>query len=215
MPQRELISAGMLAQGLRNVSRRGKAAGEKKQSQRHQPRARRNHREHACAAPYPIASHRHRRTQKQRKRGIARHRIIFLRGREGEEDQHKASPTERQKPRSARAIDGFKGKLGNGGKIHAPGKQPHQVQQPEVKARHGIVVSRIAQIQKAEQLLIDEEEPKKSMILPWPAVKREGEVGWIAQRGQNVPGRGDEQDDQQSAEGMQPPPGRRQKKAGA
>ena len=80
------------------------------------------------------------------------------------------------------------------------------MQQPEVKARHGVVVSRIAQIQKTKQLLIDEEEPKKTVILSRPAVKREGEVRWIAQGGQNVPGRGNEQDDEQSTEGMQSPP---------
>ena len=32
VPQCELISAGMLAEGLRNVSRRGQAAGENKES---------------------------------------------------------------------------------------------------------------------------------------------------------------------------------------
>ena len=120
----------------------------------------------------------------------------------------------RSRVRPARST-GLKDKLRNGGKIHAPRKQPHQVKQPEVKARNRIVVSRIAQIQKAEQLLIDEEEPEKAVILPRPAVKREGEIRRIAQRRQNVPGRGDEQDDQQSAEGMQPSPGWRRKRAGA
>src|SRR5208283_5839714 len=86
------------------------------------------------------------------------------------------------------------------------GKQPHQVQQPKVQARHGVVVSRIAQIQETEQLLVDEEKPKKPVILSRPAVQRKGEIRWIAQRGQNVPRCGDQQDDQQSAEEMQPPP---------
>src|SRR5271155_2496937 len=173
----------MWAKRLRNVSRCRKVAGEKKESQCHQSSTRCNHREYTCAAPYPVAACCHRRTEKKRKRRIAGHRVIFLRGREGEEDQHKASPTKRQKPRSPRTIGRLEREFGHRRKIHTPGKQPHQVQQPEVQARHSAVVSRIAQIQETEQLLIDEEEPKKTVILPGPAVKSEGEVRRIAQRG--------------------------------
>jgi hypothetical protein len=74
------------------------------------------------------------------------------------------------------------------------------VKQPEVKTRNRVVISRIAQIQKAKQLLIDEEKPQKTMILPGPAMKCKGKVRWITQGRENVPGGSDEQNNQQSAE---------------
>ena len=43
----------------------------------------------------------HRAAQQQGQRGIAGHRIVFLRGREREEDQQKTGPTQRQQPHSS------------------------------------------------------------------------------------------------------------------
>ena len=67
------------------------------------------------------------------------------------------------------------------GKYTLQGNSQSQVKQPEVEARDRVVVARIAQVQKTQQLLVDEEEPKKPVILSRPAVQGEGEVRRIAQ----------------------------------
>ena len=59
----KFISAGMRTQRLRDVSRCRNVAGDKKESQSHQPSAGRNQREHPGAARNPDASGRHGRTQ--------------------------------------------------------------------------------------------------------------------------------------------------------
>ena len=120
--------------------------------------------------------------------------------------QHSAS----RRVRPARS-SGLNDSLATAGKVHAPGKQPDQVKQPEPDPRHGVVVARIAQIQEAQQLLVDEEEPEETVILARPAVHGEREVRRIAQRGQHMPGHRDQQNDRQPAEGMQPLPGLRAK----
>ncbi len=70
--------------------------------------------------------------------------------------QHSAS----SRVRPARSI-GLERKLEDGRKIDAPGKQPQQVEHPEIQTRDGVVVARIAQIQKAKKLLVDEKNHKK------------------------------------------------------
>ena len=61
--------------------------------------------------------------------------------------------------------DGFVRELCNRRKIHAPGKQPHQVKQPEIEAWDRVVIAGITQVQEAQQLLVDEEEPEEAVIL--------------------------------------------------
>ncbi len=81
------------------------------------------------------------------------------------------------------------------------------MEQPEIQARHGVVIARIAQVQKPQQLLIDEVEPEKSVILAGRAVHGEVEIRRIAQRGQHMPGRRDQQHDREPAKRLQPLPG--------
>ena len=75
------------------------------------------------------------------------------------------------------------------------------MKKPEVEARYGIVIPRIAQIQEPQKLFIDEEKPKKSVILARAAVQREVEIRRIAQGGQNVPGRGNQEYDSSPLKG--------------
>ncbi len=154
--------------------------------------ARGDHGKRARAAADPNASRGHGGADQQGERRIARHGIIFLRGGKREENQHEAEPAERQQARAAGAVNWLEGKFGDGREINAPGKQPDQMEQPEIEARDGIVIARVAKIQKAQKLLIDEEKPEKAVILAGTAVEREDEIRRIAQRGQDVPGRGDQ-----------------------
>ena len=73
------------------------------------------------------------------------------------------------------------------------GKQPQQMEQPEVQARDRIVVARIAQIQKPQHLLVDEVEPEESVIAD-SLCDGEIEVRRIAQRRRRVPRRRDGQE---------------------
>jgi hypothetical protein len=50
------------------------------------------------------------------------------------------------------------------------------MEQPKIEPRHGVVVAGIAQIQKSQKLLVNEKEPKKSMVLAGTAVQSESEV---------------------------------------
>ena len=86
-----------------------------------------------------------------------------------------------------------------GRKIHGPWKQPDEIEQPEKHGRHSVVVARVAQIQKPKQLLVDEEEPQEAVVFAGNAFQRKAEIGRISEGGENVPGRGDEQNDQQAA----------------
>src|ERR1700683_2763408 len=77
------------------------------------------------------------------------------------------------------------------------------MEKPKGKGREGIVVARVTHIEKPEQLLVDEKEPEKSVVGIGAAVQRKYERRWIAQRGEDVPGRGDQQNDERAADGMQ------------
>ena len=90
--------------------------------------------------------------------------------------------------------------------IHAPRKQPQQVEQPEPQPRHRVVIARIAQVQKSQHVLVDEVEPEEAVIRAALAVHREIEVRRIAQRGQHVPRRCDQQQQRNSRRRPQPPP---------
>jgi hypothetical protein len=81
------------------------------------------------------------------------------------------------------------------------------VQQPEVKARKRVVIAGIAQIQELEQLLVDEEESEKSVILAGSAMQYEREVRRVSQCRQNMPWSRNQNHNQRTAEGMKPFPG--------
>ncbi len=70
---------------------------------------------------------------------------------------------------------GLIGELEDSREINAPGKEPNQVKEPEIKARHGGVIARIAQVEKAQQLLVDEVKPEEAVIHAAAAVQGKGE----------------------------------------
>ena len=90
--------------------------------------------------------------------------------------------------------------------IGAPGEQPEQMKGPEIEARHGVVVAWITQVQKAQQVLVDEIEPEKAAVGAGFAVHREVEVGRIPQCGEDMPGSGDRQQQRHPGQGGQPAP---------
>src|SRR5437016_11004174 len=73
------------------------------------------------------------------------------------------------------------------------------------------VIARVAQVQEAEHLLVDEIKPKEAMVLTWSAVKRQGEIRRISQGGEDMPRRGNRQDDKQAAHWAETLPGAAQK----
>ena len=91
--------------------------------------------------------------------------------------------------------------------VDAPGKQPDQVEKPKVHARHGVVITRIAEIQEAKQLFVDEEKPPEAMVFTWDTLHREAEIRRVSDRREDVPRRRDQQNDQKSAEWSKPLPG--------
>jgi hypothetical protein len=99
-------------------------------------------------------------------------------------------------------VERLKRKLGDRREVHAPRKEPQEMEQPKIKSRNRIIVTRIAEVQKAEQLFVDEEKPEKAVVLSRAAVQPKIKVGRVAQRGENVPGRRDQQSNQRSAEWM-------------
>src|SRR5580704_1452061 len=133
----------MRSKRLRNVSRHGYVAHVEEDDNSYERRKYGDRREYACASLDPNPFCRHRAAQQQRKRRIAGHRIILLRGGKGEENQNKTCPAYRQQPSTPRTINGFERKFRDSREINAPGKQPYDVQQPKVKTRDRVVITRI------------------------------------------------------------------------
>ena len=85
--------------------------------------------------------------------------------------------------------------------VDAPGKEPDQVQAPVENKGKLVVVDWITFAQKAKHLLVDEVEIEEAVD-----VARGGNVAyrvtraWIAQPGENVPGRGDGKEEQNAGE---------------
>ncbi len=88
------------------------------------------------------------------------------------------------------------------------------MKEPEVEARHGGVIARVAQVEKSQQLFVDEVKPEEAVILASAAVQGKGEIRRVRERRQNVPGSGDEQDDGYAGQGIKALPGRQRRRAG-
>src|SRR5260370_26742815 len=86
------------------------------------------------------------------------------------------------------------------------------MEKPEPDSRHGIVVVRITAIEEAKKLLVDEVEPQEAVVFARAAVEREREVRRVPQCRQDVPRRGDQKSNEESADGPQPLPGAPHKK---
>ena len=127
----------------------------------------------------------HRAAEQDRESRIGWHRIVLLRGREREEAHDHADPAEAsRRSREARSRPRYRSLDGTAGKTRSTGRAT-QMQQPEQRARDGVVVARIAQVQKAQDVLVEEVEPEEPAITARFAVHREIEIGRIAQRGEH------------------------------
>src|SRR5580658_1707207 len=85
------------------------------------------------------------------------------------------------------------------------------MEQPESRAGNRIVIAWIPKIQEAKNVLVHEVKPEKAVILARRAMHREIEIGWQAQRRQNVPRRSNQQKDDAAGNDVQSlpePPGK-------
>ena len=67
------------------------------------------------------------------------------------------------------------------GEIYTPRKKPDQVQSPEGHTGNGVVIARIAKIQKTQDVFIHEIKPEKAAIFTGTAVHGEIKIGRHAQ----------------------------------
>ena len=51
-----------------------------------------------------------------------------------------------------------------GEKMRGPREKPEEMEKPECDLRHGIVVPRVAHIEEAEDVLVEEVKPKEAMV---------------------------------------------------
>src|SRR5215472_1838592 len=77
------------------------------------------------------------------------------------------------------------------------------MERPEIEPRNGVIVAWVAEVQEAQELFVDEKEPKEAMIFTRTAVQGPSKIRWIAQSRKDVPGSSDEQNDEGSADGME------------
>src|SRR6267142_446522 len=199
--QREAIDARMVAKRGRDVTRSGDVVYQEKNGDSRERCAAGNNRKRASAETDPITALGHGRPEQQSHRRIAGHRVIFLRRREREKHQDKSDPANRQQTCAARTVDGLERKLCDRWEIDAPREKPQKVKEPKPQPRHGIVITGIAQIEEAENLLVDEIEPQEAVVLPWAAMQRKRKVRGISNGSQDVPRRGNRQRDEESADG--------------
>src|SRR5579859_1193186 len=160
----------MLLQGTRDVAGSRRAAHRQENRSDSQRREYCHNSHHARADAHPAALRGHGRTEQKGKRGIYRHRIVFLSRRKSEKDKKESNPTERQETGASGAVDRFETETEHRRQERRPGKQPQKMQQPEGQARHGVVVARIAQVQEAKDMFVDEVKPKEAMILAGAAM---------------------------------------------
>src|ERR1700761_3303217 len=92
-----------------------------------------------------------------------------------------------------------------GGGEEAPGEEPDDVKEPVERGGELVVVTRDAGAQKARDVLVVEVEPRPAGVR-WEAGADGHGHGWIAQRGEDVPWRGDCEKECDAGEGMQQPP---------
>jgi len=93
----------------------------------------------------------------------------------------------------------------------APGHEPDEDEAPEEKERDGVVVARDTEVEVAEEVLVDEVEPEPAVDVAvggkrnGPVAVGEGEVagmalGWVRNGDKDVPGCGDEKEDDDARE---------------
>ncbi len=106
--------------------------------------------------------------EQHRKGWINWQRVVLLRCGEREEAEDEEDPDDCKQPSSAcsrrRLWLADKATPQSDGQGQAPGKEPCEVQQPEPNARHGVVVARIAHVEEAEEMLVQEVEPEKAVV---------------------------------------------------
>jgi len=220
----EGVGGGVRAEGLGDVTGGGNFADVDEDGESGDSGKRSDEGDGEGAAVNPEANLRicggHGGAEEESEGGVAGHGVVLLRGGEGEESENEGGPGKGEEAGASGAVGlvgvfvcgsvtrrdsgvrerRFERKFGDGGEVEAPGEKPDEMEKPEKRARDGVVVARVAKIEKAEELFVDEVEPEEAVILAGAAVEGEGEVGRIAESGKDVPGRGDEYDDEGSGE---------------
>ena len=83
----------------------------------------------------------------------------------------------------------------------APGKEPDELAEPEDEPRLLVVVVRVALAEEAQNMLVDEIEVEEAMHMPWRGNVADGiALIGITQAGEDVPGRGDGEEEQDAGE---------------
>jgi hypothetical protein len=170
MAERKGISAGVAAQCIGDITGRREIPNSNKYRETRNGRESCDSAKYASATPYPVSTRGHGGAQQQRERWVAGHGIVFLRSGEGEKDEEKTGPAKGEETCSTRAVNGFVRKLRNRREINTPWKEPKEVKKPKPESWNGIVVARIAQIQEAKKLFVDEIKPEEAVVLTGPAV---------------------------------------------
>ena len=102
------------------------------------------------------------------------------------------------------AMAGFPGHDESGGQEEAPGEEPDQVEQPVGGEGQPVVVVRVALAEETEEVLVDEVEIPEPVDVAERRVIADGmSLVGIGEAGEDVPGRGDGQVEQDSAEGLE------------
>lgn len=81
------------------------------------------------------------------------------------------------------------------------------MKQPELEARHGIVIAGVTHVQKAKDVFIEEVEPEEAVVFARDATQSEVEVGRIGEGGGEVPRDGNREEDQEALEDAEAAPG--------
>ena len=63
---------------------------------------------------------------------------------------------------------GLNENLGTAEQINRPREDPDQVQQPEPQPWHSVVIARVSQVQKTQQVFVEEVEPEEPAVFARP-----------------------------------------------
>ena len=96
--------------------------------------------------------------------------------------------------------------LGMAEQINRPREDPDQVQQPEPQPWHSVVITRVSQVQKTQQVFVEEVEPEEPAVFAGRTMHRKRKVGRVAQGCEHMPRHGNRQsDDNRRAESQSTP----------
>src|ERR1019366_9494478 len=146
-------------------------------------------------APGTIAGFSHRAANQESEGRVSGHRIILLCSGKSKKAEDHQDPAQGEQANLRSPVRTHVLKPERAHQKSTPREEPGEMQEPEPGARDGVVVARVAEVQKTEKGFIEEVEPEEAVILAGRAVHREIEVRRVAQRGENMPWGGDREQD--------------------